>query len=331
MFNIMGDYINLQKNHINNCMRLLLGENYNKNISNIMLKRYINVRYLNNDLTEKHKFFYRRIYFELQKEAEKLTEEFSNLAKVIDSYLKMFQYIFYLDGVRNIEDIDAFAQNVFNKRKKMFPELEEQDFEKKLIQLIKENSDEKVKFFKTYETQDFELSIAKYTLVKGIYEVDIKRKFKISYVYSDKVIDEVFNEKVVNEDKLMIEYLMLSAKCVEEIINGDFDTKYFVNFPISIFEKEKKKKQVLNILENQSIQEKINLKISYKDFVTKKEEIYEMIRNGYKFAIILDDSFEINDENVKKLEIFNYILVDKNNEEIFKYRDKKNNIIINET
>ena len=38
------------------------------------------------------------------------------------------------------------------------------------------------------------------------------------------------------------------------------------------------------------------------------------MRRGYKIAITLDDTFEDTDENISRLEIFSYILVDRESE-----------------
>ena len=35
------------------------------------------------------------------------------------------------------------------------------------------------------------------------------------------------------------------------------------------------------------------------------------MKNGYKFAVIVDDSFIISREHMKKLAIFNYVIVSK--------------------
>ena len=40
-----------------------------------------------------------------------------------------------------------------------------------------------------------------------------------------------------------------------------------------------------------------------------KNEIHELMRKGYKIAIIVDNSFEVNYTNLEKLDLFSYVLV----------------------
>ena len=39
------------------------------------------------------------------------------------------------------------------------------------------------------------------------------------------------------------------------------------------------------------------------------------MRSGFKIAVILDKSFEVNYENIEKLNMFSYVLVNKESEE----------------
>ena len=333
MYNIIEDYITLQKKHIDEYMKLILGEFYDKNIINKFIKRYIGVRYLNNDAVEEHKFFYRRIYGELIDESKILKDNFPKMSEKIEKTLPIFQYIFYLDDVRTINNLDEFINSICARETKMFGKKNCESFKNELNKLIKAYSNENRKFFSTYDTQDFELVVSKYTLAKGIYSVNLKRKFKISYIYSSQVINEVFNEKLIYEDKLMIEYLMTSVKCLKDILNGDFDIKYILDFPISVLKKEQKLNQMLRIIESQPMQEKMILRISYKDFILNKDKIYDIISKGYKFAIALDETFEVTDDRMKLLDIFEYILINpkfKDKEEVYKYKDKRDNFLIDE-
>jgi hypothetical protein len=104
---------------------------------------------------------------------------------------------------------------------------------------------------------------------------------------------------------------MLTTFNIRMILDGKFNTQYLVDFPMTLFEKSKKLNQVLRIIDDPSIQEKIKIKIKYRDFIIHREQIYELMKNGYKFAVIIDDSFIISKEHMKKLEVFNYVIVSK--------------------
>ena len=92
-----------------------------------------------------------------------------------------------------------------------------------------------------------------------------------------------------------------------------------------------KLKQTLKVIDNAAIQDKIFLKIQYKDFEENKELIYSLIKDGFRFAIIIDDTFVATLINLRKLSIFKYMLVPegcKNYDKIKESQGKLNNIII---
>ena len=46
--------------------------------------------------------------------------------------------------------------------------------------------------------------------------------------YSDSAINKVFTEGIIAEDKLQIEYILLSTVAIRDIINGNFNNfKYY--------------------------------------------------------------------------------------------------------
>ncbi|MCF0126557.1 MAG: hypothetical protein HUJ68_12545, partial [Clostridia bacterium] len=122
-------------------------------------------------------------------------------------------------------------------------------------------------------------------------------------------IEEVYNENVINEDKIIIQYLMLAILNLKNIEIGNFTTQYLVNFPVTLFEKEKKLEQVLRIINSQAIQDKVNLKIQFKDFTEYKDKIYDLMQEGYRFVMVLDDTFNVSIEEIRKLSMFKYIIL----------------------
>ena len=94
--------------------------------------------------------------------------------------------------------------------------------------------------------------------------------------------------------------------------------------------KPKKIKSILNIIDNPAIQDKISLKVKYEQFVKNKETVYDLMREGYKITIILDNSFEPNFKNMESLHMFEFVLINKNlknYKEIMENKESLNNII----
>ena len=330
--NLMEQYIKNTTKFIKSFTKMFFAEKYNEEISNEFISTYIESRIYSYGESEQ-RFFYRRIYASLVKKKKELIKQFPKLdERVFEDNLKIYQFIFYIDGVRPINDIDEFVRLVCSSRKTKF-EVQDaiKNFQGRVLKAIKKYHEEKEDFLKKYETTDFSLDIEKYTLIDNTYKVNIDYEFKIPYIYSNKVIDEVFNDGTVNEDKLIIEYILLTIICIKDINKGNFATKYLVDFAKTLYKKQGKLKQTLKVLDNSAIQDKVFLKIEYQDFEENKELIYSLIKDGYKFAIIIDDTFTPNLIELKKLSIFKYMLVPetcKHYEKIKEFERKINNIII---
>ncbi len=332
--NIMEQYVKKTKTFLKEFTKMFFAEKYNEEISNEYISKYIEARIYNFGDNE-HRFFYRRIYASLVNCKKELEKEFPKIdEKVLEDNLKVYQFIFYIDGVRPIADLNQFVKMICASRKIKFEVKEAiRSLEGRMLKIIKQYQEEKESLAKKYETTDFVLDIEKYTLIDNTYKVDIKYNFKIPYIYSNKVISEVFDEGIIKEDKLIIEYMLLTLECIKDINKGNFATKYIVDFSNSLFKKQSKLKQTLKTINDSAIQDKVFLKLFYKDFDENKELIYDLMKEGYRFAIIIDDSFEPTSSNLRKLDIFKYMLVPekcKNYEAIKEEQTKLNNIIIYE-
>ena len=143
-------------------------------------------------------------------------------------------------------------------------------------------------------------------------------------IYSNQAIDNVFNSGMVQEDKLFVEYNLIAVEVISDILKGNFKKQYIKEFTTTLLEKSRKLNSLLNIINNAAVQDKVNLKITYKEFLENKEIIYELMRNGFRFAIVLDNSFKPQYSNFEKLKTFNYTIANKD----LKYYEK---VIANES
>ena len=334
-YNIMAEYIDYTKKFLQKFMQEFFKEEYDEEISNEYMETYIEARYNNYGGNENQRVFYRRIYSALKKSEERLKyNQDEEKHKLIKNILEIYQYIFYIDFVRTIKvELREFINDMYDKRITKFEMKRDGNLRDNLYKMIKEFRDSKEKYLKKFDSDDFELEITKYHLIKDVYKVNLNYKFKLTYIFSDKAIEDVYNENIINEDKLLIEYLMLTVFNIRMILEGKFNTQYLVDFPVSLFEKTKKLEQALRIINDPSIQEKIKIKIKYRDFIVNRDKIYELMKNGYKFAVIIDDSFIISKEHMKRLEIFNYVIVSKKLEYFDEFQENAQlleNIIIDE-
>ncbi len=328
--NIMETYIKHTKNFIKEFNKCFFAEKYDDNISDEYISTYIDARIYNFG-EEKQRFFYRRIYESIIEKKKEIQKKYETEKKKIDPYLlddmaKAYQFIFYFDGVRKTDDLKEFINEICEKRVNIFELSKIRGLENKIYKMVKKYQTENEEFLNSFNTEDFILNIEKYTLIDDTYKVKLDYNFKVSYIYSNKVIQEVFNEGTIREDKLMIEYSLLTALCIKDINNGIFNKRYLVEFAPSLMKKEKKLKQTLRIIDNLAIQDKIILKIEYENFDTNRDLIYALMQEGYRFAVIIDDAFSPSMTNIKKLEMFEYLLVSDKNKNYEKIQQNENKI-----
>ena len=131
-------------------------------------------------------------------------------------------------------------------------------------------------------------------------------------IYSGISIEKAFNTGIIAEDKLEVEYNLITLKVLDDILKGNFKRQYIVEFAISLIDKPKKMARILNIIDNSAVQDKVSLQIKYKDFMNNKDTIYDLMRNGFKFSVILDETFEPIYTNFEKLNIFQFTIASKN-------------------
>ena len=127
----------------------------------------------------------------------------------------------------------------------------------------------------------------------------------------------------ISEDKLFVEYYLITTQVIQDILKGNFKKQYIVEFNPSLLKKNRKLNQLLEIINNSAIQDKVNIRIEYADFIKNKDKVYDLMKNGYRLAIVLDNTFEPEYSNFQRLNAFNYILASKKLE----YFDK---ILLNE-
>ncbi len=134
---------------------------------------------------------------------------------------------------------------------------------------------------------------------------------KFSTIFSATAIERAFNTGTTSEDKLFVEYNMISAQIIKDIIKGNFKKQYIVEFADSLFEKKQKITRLLNIIDNSALQDKLSIKIRHETFLKYRDDAYEMLRSGYKIALIADETIDTDRAELEKLKMFKYILINK--------------------
>lgn len=338
MKNLMDTYINFTEKKIKKYMKMIFSQYYDEQIVSEYLRTYINARYYNIRNTEKPaRAFYLRILDELEykedilmqrceEEAENLDEKEAKL-KLIDKVKEVFSYILFFDNVRNVENfktidsIKEIIKKIMNIVNVGFKIKTTKDFEETFYKEITSDMLEKEIFLDKFETDEFALRFENSDIRDDLYYTVLEHNVKMPAQYSDSAIEKVFTEGIVAEDKLQIEYILLSIVAIRDIINGNFKDSYIAEFTTTLFKKKQKLDSILSLIGNQALQEKISLNITYSDYIKNQKSVFEYTKKGYNFVITLDNSIK-SIEDVEKLKMFKIVIAPKN---LVLYKEIKSN------
>lgn len=327
--NMISQYIEITKKQIKTYLKLIFDRNFNKQYCDIFTQTYINIRYYNFYDNDINRTVRKKIIEKLKQTEEDIIV--NNIAdrELIEKMCIFFYYVLYFDNVIYYKDLRQKVEQIAKLRAKILNS-KAKDITDDLYNKMKEYTEQKEKLINKFDSEEFSLKIANYPDKSNVYRVNLKYNIKFPPEYSEYALNKAFNIGIINEEKLMVEYYLITAHILKDILKLNFKKMYIVEFTTSILKKPKKLKSLLNIIDNGAIQDKLCLKIRYEQFMENKEKVYELMRNGYKFAIILDNSFENNFKNIESLQLFSFIIINKNLKyyyEIIKNKENIHNII----
>lgn len=247
----MDMYIDYTEKNIKKYMKLIFDRKYDEEIVKEILKTYINARYYNIVHTEKKaRAFYQRILDELEYKADILRKK-SDIEKkeLIDNVIIVYNYILFFDNVRNVDNIKNYkdlkevVKELVEIRKEKFKIKTSDDFENKLYKEIIDNMLEKEIFIEKLDCDDFMLQFEKNKQHPNLYFVTLDHNIKMPSQYSIEAIQKVFTTGIVAEDKLKVEYLLLSVIALKDILNGEFKDTYIAEFTGTLLDKKRKNRK----------------------------------------------------------------------------------------
>lgn len=317
MKNLMDMYLEYTEKRIKKYMKLIYAKYYVEGIVEEYLKTYINARYYNIINVEKPaRAFYLRIIDELELKRDilvKRNQKEEELIKIINNVKNVFEYILFFDDVRNIENfknIDSLREIIEKISETIKAELGtkiSKENQEKLYKQITEDLIEKDVFLDRFDTEDFYIMLENYEKNEDIYFAELEHNLKMPIQYSENAIEKVFSEGIVAEDKLKVEYMLLSVVSIRDIISGNFKDIYIAEFETSLLSKRTKLNGILSIIGNQALQAKIYLKIDYDDYIKNQKKILEYTKKGFQFAIMLEKK-QKTPEIIEKLKMFKIVI-----------------------
>mgnify|MGYP000410690933 FL=1 len=320
--NNIDKYIKFIKDYLTEYFKLIVKDKYKKIVYNEMLNTYIDIRYFNK-YDKKYKQIEKNIEYYIQENLRTLIEEDNKLVKNVNELYYFFWYLLYLDNTLEYDNLDKLIDKIIIDRKEKL-DLND-DITKELKSLVKESEKKKNNFFNEYLSDTFNLEL-KSTNIKNVYNVLLSYNIKFPKIYSSYSINRVFKSDIISEDMCFIEYNMISKIVLDNIINKEYNKEYLVDFPFIITSKKEKTNRLLNIITNDLIRENVIIKVTYEYYTKYKSFISDLIKDGVKFAVIIDDTFDYEESSIIWLNIFTYIITNKEDVTSF----DKNKVIFKE-
>lgn len=307
--NMMEQFLNFERGNIRAFAKELLSDYYVEDFFNSLLEDYIANRYYNYYSSEdEDKSFDDNIMDNLQKKFASLSEgsDEETQKKLMENYLA-FNFVLCFDGVTYIED-SVFLTLLSKYRKKLFKKEEDKLFEENIMKLMSTSSKKRDKFYKYFETKDFYLDINP-TNNKNVKDVVLKYSMEFPKLYSEYAIDRVFESDVISEEKMFVEYQLITLHILKDIKNCNFEKNYLLEFPEALLSNKDALNSTLNTFNNDCFKNQSVFKVKYIDYCKYGNVIKDLIKNGYLLAIELDDEDSIDDLII--FNIFKYIIVNE--------------------
>ena len=301
-YNIITEYTTFIKKELLEFYKIALDKVYVKSLIDPFLNKYINVRYYNESMHLNIKDNVERIGKDLEDTYNLLqTKEKEEALKNIYS---LFGYIIYFDDLVSIDEetnlIDIFFEDENIKIEK------DKTKKTKLNNWYRIFKKRKRAFMELFETNKFSVSYDK--IKTNLYSVNLDHDVPISYLYSEIAIDKAFHSDIVTESAIQITLVMCSYQILENALNEEFKECYMINFPDSLWGKNKKCERFFKYVNNTLALKQLVFSISYSVYLENSTKIKKLIQNGYRFAIIIDDSY---DGKTNELLLFSYIMINR--------------------
>lgn len=304
---------------LNNNEKLLTSES---SIKTTFIKNYIDVRYYNYCGDVNASYTTSNMNTKILSTLKDLSEKAITSYKGTDTkygvkvakYLSMFVLIAYIDKNDDYDD-ETFITTYNKKIEKYLTNLvSDKEVRKILIEVkkIQRKYNQLYKYsLKKLETNTFTLNYEELSTRKNMYLLNLEHNIAFSKVYSDYIVDKVYSEDIISEDKVLIELSLVSVELVNNMLDANFKNKYMIYLPESIYKKENKLSKVSSVMSDEFIKNSLYILVHYEDLIKNKKVIKELKKSGYKFATLFNNTVEVSETNQSILSIVDFMFMDK--------------------
>lgn len=317
--NVIENALLVKREELNELFDILLDEKIvRQNLKEEFIEKYINIKYYNIDeIYGKSSATKVRKY--IKDFSEKLISSYKgkdkNYPDMIKAYDDAFELIICLDIAKNSIS-DSRAKTEFYKEaiNSVYPNMETSKKNEVISEMLKVQKTAKNTleyFLQTLDTNMFKLMYNKVIGESNMFALDLDHNVEFSKVYSDYIIDKTYTEGIVAEDKMYVMITLLSVQLIKDMMASNYNKRYFIHIPDSIYEKNKKLDKLLKMLDDAFAKNSVYILVKYNELLSNKKIIKEIRQEGYKFAVMFDENYELLAKDKGNLFITNYIFIDK--------------------
>ena len=322
MDNVFEEYVKFVDTFLINYFKLLLGSLYEKRLVAPFIDKYIAVRYYNKCVYENEPKFIRRLNKELNSVAKDVITEHKTKVEKVKNIFALFSYVMYLDGCIKYDNLNTLLKTLYEDSNITL--VYSDSTKREVNSLVREYLEKKGNFFNLFKANEFYLKGKKYG--NNVFKVDLGQNCNISKLYSAYAVDKAYNSEVVFENRIYLTLVLTSAKILTEVLSLNFNNNYIIDFPVSLLDKQKKILRFLKMLDSDLIRTKIHIKFDYKTYKKNKKDINNLINQDYSVCLELDDSYDMNFDN---LFLFSYVIVSKDAKHYQNIIDNKDEVKTN--
>ena len=264
------------------------------------------IRY-HNDKAMDPKNFRKYVYEQMIGCRNKLIKKYPEDKEIIEIIYPCFYLLYSLDTFTPLDSVEKTIELLNSYRPKPL-HTQGKTFTAELFRKVKANFKFRDKLLKTLEADDFNIDYIK-TNRKNIFLIDLLFNLEFHFIYSEYAIKNAFNTNLINEDKLFVLYNMLAGKILRDVIGGDFNESYLVPIANTILDKSKKISTLLTIIDSDIIKDRVSLVINYADYLANKDAVLTYRKEGFNFAVVIDDTYVDSIVNQTGLQVFKYIII----------------------
>ena len=292
-------------------------------IKNEFFKAYINVRYYN--IYEANEFsnprFVSRVENTIKKLGSKMISEYkgsdNKYSDKIEKYIRLFMTVANFEQIYNSRADNKRKQELYFKTLNNYYRDDDLDnsnikyLVNSIVKIKKKYDDAIFYILDSLSSDEFGLKFSRINDLKNTFGVKLLQNIDFDKMYSSYIINKTYKEGIIAEDKISVTIALLLKQLVLDMLNADYDKKYVIYFPSSLYDKEKKCERFIKSLNDDYAKSHVSVLVSIKDFLDNRDYIKEFTKEGYNFSIVYDSEVKILYEDYGNLYIANNIFIDK--------------------